>query len=419
MQVLKKSSVYLVTSIINKAIPFLLLPVLTKYLTPTEYGIVSIFQIIISLYTAIIGMAIHTNVSKNFFAYDKSQISILIGNSIFILLISTIFVFVCTLIGSLFFETLFSVSSNWLRSIPIISFMFMINTLNLTILRMEGKAFLFGVFEISNTVVNMGVSILLLVVFNLGWTSRALGILLAYFVFFVVSMVYMKKRSFINFKIDKKQIKAILSISMPLIPHGLGSIIMALSDRLFIENMVGLKAVGTYSVGYMFGMILMIFTDAFIKAWTPWFFKKLTNPTIEVKKKIVKFTYLYLVLLLLLAFIVSFVGNFVLIYFVDSEFYDARIYIFWVALGYVFFGVYQIFFPYLVHINRTSFLAISTFTAAIINLVLNYFMIKYLGAIGAAYATIISFLISAVLVFFYQKKHYWMPWNIFKARHNE
>jgi len=412
MQVLKNSSIYLVTSLFNKAIPFLLLPILTRYLSAAEYGIISIFQIIISLYTALIGMAIHTNISKNFFKYSKAQIASVIGNSIFILIISTLAVFIITCFASVFYVSVFSVPSNWMIIVPIISFMFMINILNLTVLRMEGKALLFGTFEILNTFINMGVSVLLLVVFHYGWISRAIGISIAYFVFFIVSIIYMHKRDYLKFNINKKDLKSILSISIPLVPHGIGGIVMALSDRLFIEKMVGLEAVGIYTVGYMFGMIILLFTDAFIKAWTPWFFKKLAMPSLNDKNQIVKYTYLYLGLLLILALMVSFIGNLLLPYFVDSKFFGAGVYIFWIALGYVFFGIYQIFFPYLVHIKRTSFLAISTVIAALINLILNYVLIKYFGAIGAAYSTIISFAISAFLVFWYQKKHFWMPWAL-------
>ncbi len=43
------------------------------------------------------------------------------------------------------------------------------------------------------------------------------------------------------------------------------------------------------------------------------------------------------------------------------------------SAGYAVHGVYKIFFPYLVHIGKTSFLAFSTVTAALVNLVLNYF----------------------------------------------
>ena len=414
MQVVKNSTIYLGSSLINRAIPFLLLPILTKYLTPAEYGALSIFQIMISFSTAIVGMAINTNVAKNFFKYDPARVAKLIGNIFFILCASTTVATIVLFGISLFYDEIFSIPVGWVRVIPLLSFLFMMNTVNLTVLRMEGKATQFGIYEVTNTVINMGVTILFLVVYYYGWYSRAIGITVAYAIFFAISMVHLKRKKQLLFEVDRSEIRSILKLSLPLIPHALGGIVIAMSDRFFIERMVGLEMVGIYSIGYMFGMIVMLFTDAFIKAWTPWFFKKLANPTEGDKLKIVKFTYLYIGTIFVLALVVSGASIIIMPYFVVESYYGALDFVFWIALGYVFFGIYQIFFPYLVHIGRTSFLGISTVTAAVLNLILNYYLINRFGAIGAAYATIIAFIISATMVFLYQKKKFAMPWSLNK-----
>ena len=48
---LKDVSIYTLASIINATIPFLLMPVLTRYLSPTDYGIIAIAQSIIGFLT--------------------------------------------------------------------------------------------------------------------------------------------------------------------------------------------------------------------------------------------------------------------------------------------------------------------------------------------------------------------------------
>lgn len=49
----------------------------------------------------------------------------------------------------------------------------------------------------------------------------------------------------------------------------------------------------------------------------------------------------------------------------DERYHGASEFILWVSIGYAIQGVYKIFMPYLIHINRTSFLATSTVMAAI------------------------------------------------------
>jgi O-antigen/teichoic acid export membrane protein len=286
----------------------------------------------------------------------------------------------------------------------------MINNLNTTILRNEQRAYMFGVFEVSLTVLIMAVTVLCLVVFRFGWHSQIVGIFVAGVVFSIVGIAYMYKRGYITMEYDSEKVKSILNISVPLIPHVLGGLVIAASDRLFIEQMVSLEAVGLYAVGYAFGMIVMIFTDAFIKAWSPWFYKNLSNPTDSKKQKIVKYTYIFIIGIFVLAGAISIISEFILPYFVDERYHDASEFIFWISLGYAIRGVYQIFFPYLVHINRTTFLATSTVVAATVNLGLNYLLINIYGTIGAAYATVGAFTVSALLVFWYQQKRYYMPW---------
>ena len=410
MQVIKSSIIYLGSSILNKAIPFLLLPILTKYLSPEEYGVLSIFQLMISFFTAFVGMAIHTNVSKNFFKYSKNQTSLMIGNILMILSLTTLIYFIITLGVSFCYQKIFSVPSNWVVIIPLLSFMFMINTINLTILRNQEKAVLFGVYEVANTAVNMGVTILLLLMYHYGWYARAGGIIVAYTLFFIISLLHMRKNGFIILQYDRKEVRKILKLSIPLIPHVVGGIIIALSDRFFIERMVSLEMVGIYSVGYMFGMVVILFTDAFLKAWSPWFYKMLSNADNTKKLKIVKYSYLYILATFIIAFGISIFAKFIIPYVVDVRYAGAEVYVFWIAIGYAVHGVYKIFFPYLVHISKTAFLGISTVIAALLNLIFNYFLIKEFGAIGAAYATVLSFIVSASLVFWYQNKHFKMPW---------
>jgi O-antigen/teichoic acid export membrane protein len=334
--------------------------------------------------------------------------AIIVGN-IFILLLITFGIY---FFAVLFFapKHVFSIPFKWFLFIPIISLLMMINVINKTILRNEGKALLFGGFEISHSVINMGVTLILLIIYALGWYAQVYGLLLSYAIFFIVGLGYIKKHNYIVLKYDKAVFRNLLKVSLPLIPHVLGGVLLTMSDRIFIEKMIDLETVGVYSVGYTFGMIVLLFSQSFIKAWNPWFYKKLASPSDKNKRLIVRYSYLYIIGILVLSLFVAFFGSYILPYFVDEAYHQAAKYIFWISIGYSMFGVYQIFFPYLVHIEKTSFLAISTTIAAISNLILNYVCIKSFGAIGAAYATFLSYFLLFLLVSVYTQTHYKMPW---------
>ena len=410
MKVVKNSIIYLSASIISKAAPFSLLPFATSYLAPNDFGILTMFLVMNSLFCALVGMSMHTSVTKNFFRKSKSEVALIIGNVFFVLCATTVFYLVISLMVFVVSESFFSIPSVFLLILPILAFLTMANQIHLTVLRNEGRAYTFGIFEVLNAFLSVGVTIFCMGYLSLGWFSQVIGVACASLQLSIIGIGYLYKRGYLNFIFSKVVAVSILKLSIPLIPHVLGGIVIAISDRLFIEQFVGLETVAFYSIGYSFGMIVALFTDALIKAWSPWFYQQLVEPDQECKLKIVRSTYFYLISVFVFAYVISVLGNFILPYVVDARYIDASIYIWWVALGYAFHGVYKIFFPYLVHINKTAFLGFSTFVAAIINLILNYLLIPEYGALGAAYATIFSFFISACLVFEYQRRKYPMPW---------
>ncbi len=411
MSVIKNSFIYLGSSVFSKAMPFLLLPFLTKYLTKEEFGVLSIFLVFNSLYSAVVGMSIHANVTKNFFIKGKSFLAKIIGNVLIVLIISASIVGLITYVVSIIWGDVFSVPSEVLQILPLLAFLMMINQINLSVLRNQGKSYAFGLFEISNAFINLIVTMTFLVFYQFGWYSQVIGLVAANLILSFFSIAYLKRHDFLNFKWSLDKIKSILKLSLPLIPHALGSVVIAVSDRLFIERMVGLDAVAIYSVGYSFGMFVVFFVDAFVKAWSPWFYKNIAVQDSDTNKLIVKYIYIFIYGVFIAALLLSFVGITVLPFVVDERYYEAKEYVLWVALGYAFQGVYKIFFPFLVYIDKTVFLIFSTGLAVVVNCILNVVLIDEYGAIGAAYATITSFAVSAILVFNFQKRYFTKMWK--------
>jgi len=408
------SFIYLFASLINKAIPFILLPLITKYLSPNEYGILSICLLIGNIYLALAGMNMYANISKNFFKVTKKELGVIIENIIVILTFNTAAVMVLTFVIIFYTDSFFSIPSLALLILPVLNFFSMLNALNLTVLRNEGKALSFGCLEILYTILTLTVTIFLLVMLDIGWLSQIIGSLFAFTILSIYSITSLVKREYIrSYKPNKKAILSILTLSLPLIPHFLAGIVISVSDRLFIEEMVGVGEVGIYAIGCSFGMIAAIFIDSFIKAWSPWFYKTMAKPTLRKKTKVVKFTYLFIIASGLVALSVNLVTHFLIPLMVAEAYFGAQQYVPWVALGCVVHGVYKIFFPYVVHLGKTKILAQTTLCAAIINLIFNYYFIDAYGTVGAAYATIVAYFVSAVLVASYCARKEPMPWFYF------
>ena len=410
----KGFAIYLGSSLINKAIPFFLLPILTRYLTTEEYGILAMYQVMISFGMPIVGMNMASNITRNFYSKSKEFVARLVFNLFIVLTVSStiflLFISVYLLAGG----TQFSIPQRWLYVLPLIAFMNMVNSFNLTILRNRKRAVEYGGFEISRTIIDLSLTILLIVVYTYGWEGRATGILVGSLFIGIISVFRIWQSGYLFFELDTDQIKEILRISLPLIPHALGGVIITLGDRIFIDQMVSTSAVGVYTVGYQFGMIMTLVVMAFNKTWSPWMYELLAEEKEENKKIIVKATYLVSGSFILLALGVTGISYFLLPVMTSEAYHGGFVFVIWIAMGYAFNGMYMLVFPYGVHVGKTTYLGVTTFIAAIINLIVNYYLISINGPLGAAQATLLSYGIMFISVWWYSNKLYPMPWLNFK-----
>ncbi len=289
--------------------------------------------------------------------------------------------------------------------------MMMLNEFNLTVLRNQGRAKLYGSFEITNTAINLCITLFLVVYVGLGWEGRAFGVFLAPVIVGTVGLLRLYRANFVIQDFNKNTINQALRVSIPLVPHSLSMIIIALSDRIFLDQMIGKEAVGIYTVGYQFGMIVAISTDSFNKVWSPWMYNQLAHITDRMRLRIVQITYLYDVGVVIFAVCVTYISYFLIRIMTTEAYYGAQQFVIWVALGYALRGMYMMRFPYLVHVGQTNFLAVLTTFSAIVNLGANYLLISRNGILGAAQATLLAFLIQFIGVWWYANKIYPMPWR--------
>ena len=63
--------IYTLTRAINSAIPFFLMPVLTRYLTPVDYGIVAMFGVLLSFVASFTGLSIHGAIASSIMTVMK------------------------------------------------------------------------------------------------------------------------------------------------------------------------------------------------------------------------------------------------------------------------------------------------------------------------------------------------------------
>lgn len=414
----RSSLVYTITDAINKAIPFLLLPILTHYLIPAQYGVATNFNVLVSILAIFIGLSIQGAVSANYHRLNKEELANYVSNVL--LIITTCFVFF-TIMVFLLRKPIYSflpIPLGYLFGATLTAYAQSISAINLTLWQLGGKPLKFGIYGMTLTALNVSLSLIFIVMLGMGWEGRVKALIIASCAYGLFSLILISKENSFNININKKYLKDALAFSLPLVPHGLSIWIRSGIDRVYITHFLGEAATGLYATAFQFGLLISFVTLAFNNAYVPYLYKKLSEEDngklLVFKKKLVRFTYLYFILLMTFCLIMVVASFFMIKYFLSERYIDTQSYIPWIMLSQVFQGMYFMVGNYIFFVKKTKKLAVITFGCSLLQVIFSYFFIKSLGAIGAVYSTVLVSFVNFIAVWIYSSKVYTMPWFNFK-----
>ena len=410
---IKSLSIYTTTSIINAAIPFLLLPVLTSYLSTEEFGLLAMIQIFITFTIPFISINIHSTMELQYHHLSQEEFASWVSSVLFIPIITfwgILFMFI--VLESLIYNFI-NASLIWILVIPLIAFMQIVPQTILSIYKISQRAIEYGKYQLTLTAVNLFLTLVLIVLFNLGWQGRVLAILLTFILFTLFGIYLLMKMKLIASKIEWLYVKQALQIGAPLILHVISGALFMMSDRLFVSYYLGNSELGIYAVATQVAMIAFIIQQSFNQAWVPYLFQNLKIGLMVNKVKIVKISYIAILFFAILPFLIELINPFIFRFFIDKKFINALPYVFWIALGYSFLGMYKVVTNYIFYEKRVGLLSGMTFFSLIVNLILNYMLIHQYGAIGVAYGTVITIAMFFVIAFIIANRVHSMPWLYF------
>jgi O-antigen/teichoic acid export membrane protein len=414
----RSTAVYTIANVLNSSIPFLLIPILTRYISKTDYGIIAMFPVVTNLLTPIIGLNSNVAISIQYFHQDRIDLTKFIYNCFLILSATTGITIVLFALFSNFISELSQFPVQWIWIFPAFCFFQFISQVLLVLWINQGEPLKYGLFQVLQTLFNFALSLLLVVGAGYDWQGRIIGQSAATLLFGAVALLIIFRTGLIKPVYDKAYIKQALRFGIPLIPTTLSVFFITMTDRIFITRMVGIASTGEYALGYQIGMILGVLSESYNNAWGPWLLKKLKEDNFAVKVNIVKYTYLYFAAIILLSLLISVMAPWFFKVFVGKEFQDATVYIVWIVLGFAFSGMYKTVSNYIYFIEKSYILMWITVTAACLNIILNYILIRTNGAVGAAQATTIVNFVFFLLTWLAAIKYYQMPWfNFYRVAH--
>lgn len=224
--------------------------------------------------------------------------------------------------------------------------------------------------------------------------SMAIIQLLIYSVLFIKIM--RKGKTFFN----KAYWKYALAFNLPLVPHFLSQFILNHSDRLMINQLVGVSEAGIYSLAYSIAAILSMLNTSIENSLRPWVFQRIKAGENDKIQPVATGTLTIVAIfnLVLIAFSPEVVAIFA-----PSAYAEAVDIIPPVTMGIFFAFIYNLFVDIEMYYAKNSAVMIASTSGAILNLVLNYFLIQMFGYQAAAYTTLISYLFIAILHYIFMQ----------------
>ena len=212
-----------------------------------------------------------------------------------------------------------------------------------------------------------------------------IGYAVPYFVLAVLICIYILR----NGKRGEwfKYWKFCIVISFPVILHGLSNILLSQSDRIMLQQLLDNSITGVYSLALTFGSVLAAIYSALNNSWVPFFYQYMGEERYDRLKHHEK-NYLELFTVLTIGFML--LSTEVYQIFAGREYWDGIRYLPIIAMSNYFTFLYSFPVNYEFCKKRTSIVAIGTVLSACCNIFLNLILIRHVGAIGAAIATLVS-----------------------------
>ena len=383
---------YAFINVLNAAVPFMLLPFLTYFLLPEDFGALSLIQVLIVMLFPLIILNSHSLILVEKEHFNSNELKWLCANIsyisilMFIVLEFVVFIFIDDLIKFtqapllvlyllpliLFFQALAMVCSVYFQSQQAI----------------KG----FAIVKLSFTISSLLLTLLFVASLDLGWEGRVYAICAAALTSFSISLFYMIKFDFFNSRPAFNDLIKITKYGLALLPHTFAGIMLGAFDKLVLAKLGNLELLGVYNAGFQTCLALSILFASMNQAWQPNFYRMMKQDGKAVGRQIKLIIVKIGLGMVILTALFLIIAPFIIDMLFDGPYLELKKILPMLALSFLFQGFYFLASNFLFYQKKAKQLSSATLVALIISSVLNYITIPQYGIVGASVVMLITYL---------------------------
>lgn len=281
-------------------------------------------------------------------------------------------------------------------------------------LRMASRARTFALIKTTGIVINVACNVVFLFVLRRGVE----GIFLSGLISSGAALALLVPTIVRNFTVSRPHglLPALLRFGLPSVPSGIASMLIQVINRPMLGVLSGAAAVGLFQANYRLGIFMMLLVSMFDFAWRPFF---LTHAHDADARPLFARVLTYFVLLgttvwITLTFFLADIVRWPIFNghpLIAPRYWEGLSIVPVILLAYLILGIYNNLVAGIYIEKETRRLPAVTFAAAAVNVLANYILIPPFGLMGAAVATLLSYLVMAVLMGIIVRRIYPVPYE--------
>ncbi|MBN2289155.1 MAG: oligosaccharide flippase family protein [Candidatus Glassbacteria bacterium] len=407
----RETAVYGMSTVIARSMGLILLPVLTNLLLPEEYGHLKLTYTLVAFLQLFFIFGMGSSLVR-YLIGAKDKVEMFSTHFWPLLAVSTVGAVAVWLgaepIAAAYFAEPLPGDSSLVALAGALLWLDSVNTLAYSYLRAENRPFMFMAGILSSIAV-YGT----LAVYLLAWRSAGMSGVLAANIAGSATAVIIFLPIFLRMLrpvFNRKAFTVYFSFGFPIIFSGLGKIVLDMAARIILDRLKGAQVVAFFSTGYQLAAVANLAVAAFTLAWKPFLVRAADSPDSgRVYARVMTFSMVILCGLFLAVSL--FADDLVRLSFfgyrlIHQDYWEGLKVIPPVMASYILFGAYINFTVGCDLTGRTRYYAWTTGAAAVFNVAANLVLIPAWGMMGAAWATLFSYLIQAVSLYFLVRRIY-------------
>ena len=283
-QIISTTLIYSAGTLLTQFVSFLLLPVYTRYLGPADYGALSLILVAQALLVLISELGIISALFRFYHQYDeeKARNRILATTLVSIIATGGFFFALCQVfaapLASMAFP--FQNGERLLRIASVTALCMPLCTFYLRTHQLSNRPYHFVATSLSQFTINMLATVYLVVVAGWGVQGVIVGQLAGAATIATVSLI--SRGSCLAAGIDWEMWKQMIRFSLPLVPTSLAAMVIAISDRFFLEKLSTMEELGLYAVADKMTMVLMVLLVVpFNQSWNQFAYSQQKSPELK------------------------------------------------------------------------------------------------------------------------------------------